>query len=230
MFTAPTAIRVLKKQDPKYLRAARPVEPAPALSRRRAARRADRVVDRRRDRQAGHRQLLADRERLADPDRRQRRRRRCRASTAARACRCTATTSRLVDEATGLDIVEPGREGRRRDRRADAARLHADRLARRRALRRDLLDEHRRAPALQHLRLGHPRRRRLLVHPRPHRRRHQRRRPPPRHARDRGEHLEPCQRRRGRGRRRRRCAEGPGRDGVRRSPRTRRRSATPTAG
>ena len=126
---------------------------------------------------------------------------------------------RLVDEATGLDIDEPGQEGRRRDRRADAARLHADGLARRRALRRDLLDDDRRAPALQHLRLGHPRRRRLLLHPRPHRRRHQRRRPPPRHARDRGEHLEPCQRRRGRRRRRRRCAQGAGRDGVRRRPR-----------
>ena len=39
---------------------------------------------------------------------------------------------------------------------------------------------------LLHLRLGHPRRGRLLLHPRPHRRRDQRRRPPPRHARDRG--------------------------------------------
>ena len=74
MFTAPTAMRVLKKQDPKYLRAARPVEPARAVPRRRAARRADREVDRRGARQADHRQLLADRERLADPDRRQRRR------------------------------------------------------------------------------------------------------------------------------------------------------------
>jgi propionyl-CoA synthetase len=39
---------------------------------------------------------------------------------------------------------------------------------------------------LLHVRLGHPRRGRLLLHPRPHRRRDQRRRPSPRHARDRG--------------------------------------------
>ena len=74
MFTAPTAIRVLKKQDPKHLRAHDLSSLRAALPRRRAARRADRVVDRRGDRQAGDRQLLADRERLADPDRRQRRR------------------------------------------------------------------------------------------------------------------------------------------------------------
>jgi propionyl-CoA synthetase len=45
--------------------------------------------------------------------------------------------------------------------------------------------------SIQHLRLGHPRRRRLLLHPGPHRRRHQRGRPPPGHARDRGEPLQP---------------------------------------
>ena len=74
MFTAPTAIRVLKKHDPKYLRESRPLVAARAVPGRRAARRADRLVDRRGARQADHRQLLADRERLADPDRRQRHR------------------------------------------------------------------------------------------------------------------------------------------------------------
>ena len=77
-----------------------------------------------------------------------------------------------------------------------------------------------RPAGLQHLRLGHPRRGRLLLHPRPHRRRDQRRRAPPGHARDRGEHLQPSERRRGRGGRRRRRAEGPGGDGLRGRRRT----------
>ena len=48
MFSAPTAVRVLKKQDPAFLQEARPVDPARAVPRRRAARRADGGVDRRR--------------------------------------------------------------------------------------------------------------------------------------------------------------------------------------
>ena len=72
---------------------ARPVQPACAVPGRRAARRADRNLDRRRPRQARDRQLLADRDRLAHPDRRQGRRADAGASTAARAWRCTATTS-----------------------------------------------------------------------------------------------------------------------------------------
>ena len=67
MFSSPTAIRVLKKQDPAHC-APRPVVAARAVPRRRAARRADGALDHGRHRQAGHRQLLADRERLADPD------------------------------------------------------------------------------------------------------------------------------------------------------------------
>ena len=43
--------------------------------------------------------------------RRQRRRAERRASSAAPACRCTATTSSLVDEATGDDIAEPDQKG-----------------------------------------------------------------------------------------------------------------------
>ena len=117
--------------------------------------------------------------------------RRCRASSAARACRCTATTC-LVDEATGAEITEPDEKGVvviegptppgfmqtvwRDDERF--VETYWTTIPGRQGL--------------QHLRLGHPRRGRLLLHPRPHRRRHQRRRPPPRHARDRGEHLEPC--------------------------------------
>ncbi len=122
---------------------------------------------------------------------------------------------KLLDEAhrRGADRAQP--EGRGRHRRPAAAGLHADRVARRRALRQDLLEEHPRQADLQHLRLGHPRRGRLFLHPRPHRRRHQRRRPPPGHARDRGEHLQPPGRGRGRGGRRGRPAQGPGGDGLR---------------
>ena len=115
MFTAPTAMRVLKKQDPTYLRAARPVVAARAVPGRRAARRADRALDRRGARQADHRQLLADRDRLADPDRSPTASSRRRASSAARACRCTATTCKLLDETTGAGHrrAEPEGRGRR---------------------------------------------------------------------------------------------------------------------
>jgi len=68
MFSAPTAIRVLKKHDPAFLRkydlrlaqapfprgASRSTSPTPQVDRGSAA-------------EAGHRSLLADRERLADP-------------------------------------------------------------------------------------------------------------------------------------------------------------------
>ena len=118
---------------------ARPVVAARAVPRRRAARRADRALDRRGARQADHRQLLADRERLADPDDRQRRRADGRASSAARACRCTATTCSWSTRRPARTSTGAGPEGRGRHRGADAAGLHADGLARRRALRQDLL-------------------------------------------------------------------------------------------
>ena len=58
------------------------------------------------------------------------------------------------------------RKGRGGDRGPDAAGLHADRLGRRRALRQDLLGDRPGQDGLQHLRLGHPRRGRLFLHPR----------------------------------------------------------------
>jgi propionyl-CoA synthetase len=65
---------------------------------------------------------------------------------------------KLLDEdRRGTDRRRP--EGRGRHRRPAAAGLHADRVARRRALRQHLLEEHSRQAGLQHLRLGHPRRR-----------------------------------------------------------------------
>ena len=136
----------------------------------------------------------------------------------ARASRCTATTSSCVDENTGEELTAC------RTRRAWSSIEGPLPPGCMQTVWRDderfvehLLAERPGPAGLQHLRLGHPRRGRLLLHPRPHRRRHQRRRPPAGHARDRGEHLEPPERRRGGGGRRRRCAEGPGRDGVRRA-------------
>ena len=46
MFTAPTAIRVLKKQDPAWLQEVRSIQPAPSVPGGRAAGRAHRPMDR----------------------------------------------------------------------------------------------------------------------------------------------------------------------------------------
>ena len=127
----------------------------------------------------------------------------------ARACRCTATTSSLLDEATQARTLKERQPKRAWSR--SKARLPPGCMQtvwkRRCAFRRAPTGRAVRQPAdLQHLRLGHTRRRRLLLHTRPHRRRHQRRRPPPGNARDRGEHLQPPQRRRSGGGRRGRCS------------------------
>ena len=92
MFSSPTAARVLKKQDPGVSQQVRPVVTASAFSRGRAAGRADAPLDGRGARQAGHRSLLADRNRLADLERGARGSSARRSSTAARAFRSTATT------------------------------------------------------------------------------------------------------------------------------------------
>jgi propionyl-CoA synthetase len=86
--------------------------------------------------------------------------------------------------------------------------------ARRRPLCQHLLEAVVRQVGLFHLRLGRARPGRVLLHPRPHRRRDQRRRPPPGHPRDRGKHRWPpeCGRsgRGGRGR----PTQGPGGHGL----------------
>ena len=68
LFTAPTAMRAIKQQDPdgKLLRALRSVEAGGAVSGRRALRSADRGLGGGAARQAGGRSLVADRDRLAD--------------------------------------------------------------------------------------------------------------------------------------------------------------------
>ena len=123
---------------------------------------------------------------------------------------------RLLHEATGAEVGH-GREGRADDRAAAAARLHDDRVGRRRALRADVFLDDSRHERLFDVRLGDARRGRLLLRPRTHRRRHQRRRPSPRHARDRGGGAGACRHRGSRGGRRRRSAQGPGAGRVRRA-------------
>ena len=207
MFSAPTAIRVLKKQDPAYLKkydlsslkhlflAGEPLdEPT-------------HVLDQRGARQAGHRPLLADRDRLAAAVRASRAWRRRRSRWARPASRCYGYDLRLLHESSRPAGGER-REGRGDDRAAAAARLHDDGVGRRRALRRHLFQGLPGPARLLDLRLGHPRRGRLLLHPRAYRRRHQRRRPPPRHAGDRGGGQHASQHRRMRGRRGGRPAEG----------------------
>jgi propionyl-CoA synthetase len=120
MFSSPTAIRVLKKQDPGVHEAARRVVAALAVPRRRAARRADRALGERVARRRDRRQLLADGDRLADPLAQPGVETR-RASSAARRSRCTATTcgswtrppARMPAPAT-----RPCSRSRRRSRRA----------------------------------------------------------------------------------------------------------------
>ena len=70
MFTAPTATPRAEEAGSGLPQEVRSVVAAPPVPRRRAARRADRALDRGRARQADHRPLLADRDRLADPHRR----------------------------------------------------------------------------------------------------------------------------------------------------------------
>ena len=111
MFSSPTAIRVLKKQDPAYMRKHDTVDAQVPVPRRRAAGRADgalgvRCAGRRRD----HRQLLADRVRLADPVRAAGRR-----GNAAQVRQPVVPGGRLRRAAAARGH---GRGGRRRTRRA----------------------------------------------------------------------------------------------------------------
>ena len=86
------------------------------------------------------------------------------------------------------------REGHPHLRPAAAAGVHDDGVAERRDVRPSLLRAMAGQAAVFHLRLGRAGRGWLPVHPRPHGRRHQRGRPPPRHPRDRGGRLRPPRR------------------------------------
>ena len=185
MFSSPTAIRVLKKQDPALLK-------KHDTSSLRALFLAGEPLDEPTARWIGDglglpgRSTTTGRPRPAG--------RSCRSRTASRARRASSAAPsfpmygydvRIIDEATGEElgagekgvvaIVPPLPPGCMKTVWGDDERF-VDTYFKSIPGRARLLD----------VRLGHPRRRRLLLHPRPHRRRHQRRRPPPRHARDRG--------------------------------------------
>ena len=90
----------------------------------------------------------------------------------------------VIDDNSGEDVAA-GPEGRAGDRAAAAAGLPDHGLERRRAFPVELLQPLQ-GTGVQLAGLGDPRRGRLHLHPRPHRRRDQRRRASPGHARDRG--------------------------------------------
>ncbi len=129
MFSSPTAIRVLKKQDPCVHEEARRVSVAMSLPGRRTAGRAHGALGLRRAGQRGDRRpLLADRVRMADPVRAPRRRRH-----AAQVRQPVFPRVRLRRQAAARRYRQGGgseREGRTDDHAAAAARLHDDRVGR----------------------------------------------------------------------------------------------------
>ena len=94
LFTAPTAFRAIKKEDPqgKLIAQIRSLEIPHAVPRRRARRSRHGDLGREPAEGAGDRSLVADRDRLGDRRQSGRARHRCRSSTARRRCRCRATT------------------------------------------------------------------------------------------------------------------------------------------
>ena len=109
MFSSPTAIRVLKKQDVAFMTPPRPLVAALPVPRRRAARRADGALGVGRARRGDRRQLLADRIGLADPVRAARRRGHAAQVRHRRRFPSTATTSSSSTSATGARRRAPAR-------------------------------------------------------------------------------------------------------------------------
>ena len=96
LFTAPTAFRAIKQEDPdgKLIAELRPVAASARCSSPASAPIPTRQMGRATARRAGHRPLVADRDRLADRRATRSASACCRSSTARRPCRCPATTSR----------------------------------------------------------------------------------------------------------------------------------------
>ena len=155
---------------------------------------------------AGHRPLVADRDRLADRGQPARASSRCRSSRARRPCRCRATTCGCSTRPATR--CRAGSRGRDLHQAAAAAGHAADAVGRRRAVRRVVPLGVRRL--LPHRRRRLRRRGRLPVRDGPHRRRHQRRRPPALDRVDGGGAGRPPGGRRVRGDRRARRPQGPG--------------------
>jgi hypothetical protein len=165
MFSAPTAVRVLKKQDPAFLKKYDlsslkhlflAGEPLDETSHQWIMERA---------RHPGHRQLLADRDRLADARHLPRRRGQ---PDQARLARLPGVWLRPAHLPRGRHRVRRKREGHRRHRPAAAAGLPVHRVGPGRTLRQHLLQPVHRAGGVLLVRLGHQGREGLPHHPGPH--------------------------------------------------------------
>ena len=111
LFTAPTAFRAIKKEDPgaELLKELRPLRVPRPVPRRRAGGSRYGPMGREHPEGAGHRPLVADGNRLARRRQSAGPRRACRSSTARLRCRCRATTLEVLDE--GGKPVAPGTMG-----------------------------------------------------------------------------------------------------------------------
>jgi hypothetical protein len=191
----------------------RPVVAALPVPGRRAARRADPRMDHDELQQAGHRQLLADRDRLADavhlPGVEE-------APIKLRLAELPGLRLRPAHLPRGRHRVRRQREGHRRHRAAAAAGLPVHRLGQDERFVSTYFTLFKEPLVYSSFDWGIKDDDGYFHHPRPHRRRDQRRRPPPGHPRDRGSDPgPPGDRRSGRGRRGRQ-AQGPDADGLRR--------------
>ena len=142
MFSAPTAVRVLKKQDPAFLKQIRPVArcarcswPASRSTSRPRSWIADGlgkpIIDNYWQTETGWPILTIANGVEKAPSK-----------FGSPGVPMYGYDVKLIDENTGEELTGAEPEGRGRDRRPAAAGLHADRVARRRALRQDLLEEH----------------------------------------------------------------------------------------
>ena len=227
MFSSPTAIRVLKKQDPSFMKkhdlsslhylflAGEPLDEPTARWASDALGVA--IVDNYWQTESGW-PILSAQPGIEDTPRKF-------GSPSFRIVRLRRAAAR---RGTGEEVGSRP-ERRAGDRAAAAAGLHDARSGATTSASSRRISRRSPAAGLFDVRLGDARRRRLLLRARPHRRRDQRRRAPPRHARDRGSGAGACRHRRSRGGRRRRRDQGPGAGRVRGGRRTLRASAAPTA-
>ena len=191
MFSSPTAIRVLKKQDPAYMKqhdltslkylflAGEPLDEPTARWVSDALGGVE-IVDNYWQTESGW-PILSAQPGVEDTPRK----------FGSPSFPAAGYDVRLLHEGTGAEV---GREGERRadHRAAAAAGLHDDRVGRRRTVRGDVFRDVPRQAHVLDVRLGDARCRWLLLRAGPDRRRHQRCRPSPGHARNRGGRAGAC--------------------------------------
>ena len=152
MFSAPTAIRVLKKQDPAYLDQIRPQQPQSPVPGGRAGGRTHGALDQRRYWQTRGGQLLANRNGLADFGHRQWWRfARPRAAVWQPRRAHVRLQRQALARKHGRGNAQPRRKRRGGGGRPAAPRLHANRVGRRCPLCQNLLESRARQAGVQHL-------------------------------------------------------------------------------